>query len=583
MLRLISATIAILDRREKKQLFMFTVMRVALVAFDLATLAAVGLVFSEAASALASQPDGEIPFWGSLVPEFGSDNFIFFCIGATVGIAAKFVLAAVLLTKTQLFLASLEAKYSGELVNDVISDGVSRLEASSLAELQWLWNRSTQIVFTQLLGIGLTFLADSLLVLAILISATIFSPVSSLVAAVYFGATLMFVQAILRPRIVRQGRNLRNATVAMTNDSRNLVVVFREILVGQRSEYFVKKFARSRFVAAASQAKYTVLSQLPRPFLELVLTAGFTLLVVWASTDSSFIPRNEGLGLLAVAALRLASLFIPIQKAFASLNFLSQQVEEGLDQLKALGGGHAEQEPASEARASAPKLASSHPEILVDDVSYSYPGAGSPALENISFEVAPHDFIAITGPSGSGKTTLVDLMLGLRTPSRGSISLGGWQASDALTSAQFSLGYVPQRPGIIPGSLRLNLSLGDVGEGESDSRCWDALEKAHLAEVVRRLPDGLDSDLGKHGDALSGGQLQRLGIARALYRKPRVLFLDEPTSAVNLNLSGDLVRTLSELNSDGMTVILISHSEAVARQAKRRIFLENGKLIKGPS
>lgn len=208
----------------------------------------------------------------------------------------------------------------------------------------------------------------------------------------------------------------------------------------------------------------------------------------------------------------------------------------------------------------APRLATTRasiptgaPRVTIDALSFAYPG-GKDVLANLSLEVAAGEHVAIVGPSGGGKSTLVHLLTGTLTPAAGRIALDGADADAPTLRAASAL--VSQRTWLFTGTVRDNLTL--VAPTATDADLWEALTRARLADEVRALPAGLDTVIGERGAGLSGGQAQRLSLARAFVSGRRLLVLDEPTSSIDLASEAALRRTLAELGPD-YTVILVTH------------------------
>jgi ABC-type multidrug transport system fused ATPase/permease subunit len=185
-------------------------------------------------------------------------------------------------------------------------------------------------------------------------------------------------------------------------------------------------------------------------------------------------------------------------------------------------------------------------------------------------------FYGFIGQSGAGKTTLANLLLGLIDPTAGAVRVDEIPLPLlSRTSWQKSFGYVPQDPFILDGTVRENITFGQPA---SDDEIWRALRLARLRDVVERLDGKLDARVGENGRQLSGGQVQRLAIARALLRAPDVLFLDEATSALDTLTEAELLGTLSELRGQ-TTIIMITHRMHALRDCDNIFVLENGRLI----
>jgi ABC-type multidrug transport system fused ATPase/permease subunit len=174
-----------------------------------------------------------------------------------------------------------------------------------------------------------------------------------------------------------------------------------------------------------------------------------------------------------------------------------------------------------------------NPVVSLRNVEISYPEAKTPALKSINLDLSIGDKVAIVGPTGSGKSTLLDVILGMRSQDTGEVRISHENPEEAIKKWPGAISYVPQEIEIVPGTIRENLCLGYKSDEINETYLWSALEVANLARFVRESKFGLDTELGERGVSISGGQKQRLGIARALLTAPKLLILDEATSSLD--------------------------------------------------
>ena len=211
-------------------------------------------------------------------------------------------------------------------------------------------------------------------------------------------------------------------------------------------------------------------------------------------------------------------------------------------------------------------------------VSYHYPGSPTLSLSGINLQIRCGEAIAIVGRSGSGKTTLADLLLGLLDPTAGTIEVNGQPIHSLRAEWRGIAGLVPQDIFLIDDTVRRNVAFGLPDAVIDDARVWHALGMARLEERVRTLPQGLDTPVGERGAMLSGGEHQRLGIARALYTDPDILVLDEATSALDATTEKEFIGTLQSLRGT-KTILAITHRATSADWCDRMLVIREGQII----
>jgi len=181
------------------------------------------------------------------------------------------------------------------------------------------------------------------------------------------------------------------------------------------------------------------------------------------------------------------------------------------------------------------------------------------------------------GPTGAGKSTIADVILGVIEPDAGMVSMSGLPPDQAVMQWPGAVAYVPQDITVVDGSIRQNVGLGLPEALIRDDLVWESLERAHLAPLVREDRDGLDTVVGENGVRLSGGQRQRLGLARALYTRPRLIVLDEATSALDAETEQAVSAALDELEGY-VTLVIIAHRLATIRHCTSVAYLEDGRI-----
>ena len=215
--------------------------------------------------------------------------------------------------------------------------------------------------------------------------------------------------------------------------------------------------------------------------------------------------------------------------------------------------------------------------ISINNIVYRYPHTDRDVLNGISFEIPLGKSIGVIGESGSGKSTLADVILGILTPTSGTVMYGNMDVHKHPLKWSKKLAYIPQSIFLCDDTIRNNVAFGIDEDKIDDEKVWKALREAQLEQFVKSQPDGLDSMVGERGVRISGGQRQRIGIARALYDNPEILVLDEATSALDTGTESAVMEAIDKL-SGTMTLIIIAHRLTTIKNCDYVYKVENGNI-----
>ena len=268
------------------------------------------------------------------------------------------------------------------------------------------------------------------------------------------------------------------------------------------------------------------------------------------------------------------SSFPTVVNQFSALINLLPILTKGLESVSSIGEVLSSDE--IEENEGKEELLSLRGEYAFKQVSFSYPGSSKEVLHGLDFTVKQGETIALVGESGSGKTTILNMLIGFILPSGGQLMLDGkdMKGLNLRTYRRF-LSVVPQTPVLFTGTVRENITYGL--EHVSEEQIAQAVEAANLSEVVKRLPQGLDTMIEEHGANLSGGQRQRISIARALIRNPQVIILDEATSALDSISESEIQEALERLTK-GRTTFIVAHRLSTVRGADRILVIGQGRI-----
>jgi ABC-type bacteriocin/lantibiotic exporter with double-glycine peptidase domain len=216
--------------------------------------------------------------------------------------------------------------------------------------------------------------------------------------------------------------------------------------------------------------------------------------------------------------------------------------------------------------------------LFVENLMYRHESNQKFSLVIDHLEANPGEMVAIVGSSGAGKSTFADLILGILLPESGTVRISGMTPSEAVSNFPGSIAYIPQKVFIDDCSVKENISLGFDQERVDDKDILEVLKVVHLDEWVRSLKNGIHTRVGESGNSMSGGQQQRLGIARALYTKPKLILMDEATSALDGQTEADISESIRGLKGE-VTVIVIAHRLSTIKDADQVVLLDSGKIL----
>lgn len=580
MFAIVHSSWRLLGQSEKRRLFLFMVGRVFLNFLDVFGLAAVGLL---AFVLVSGQPEHE--FFVAL--QLRENHLI---IVLVVVVATAFVVKAAvggtLVRGLLRFLARIESDFSNKIGADIFSGKLHSFRAKSRQEIEFAILRSTNVAISGILGQAANVLADlslALFIFAFLIFADWRVAIAMLVYIILF---LLSFQAFARKSIEKAGSDLGKGSISVHEAISNLSVAYREISVAGVLAVFLSSLADSRVKVANAGAYMGFVSVIPRLLMEVAVVVGGLGFLVFQ------LAFNEGkvdgviVGIFLLGGVRLLSALLPLHNAVMSFRYDAYSARLGQEMLREILEGGEEWEP-STARIQRTPL--EYPavnarglgiNVEVSDVSFRQDDApeGAQTLSGVTLSIAAGTTAALIGPSGSGKSTLADIILGLLVPENGRVRLDGFSPQEMVRNAPGKLAYVPQKPGMIRGTIAENIALG-VHQSEIDSSLLlQVSSQAGLSELIDRLPEGFHTDLGNHSDSLSGGQIQRLGLARALYTRPSLLVLDEATSALDAETEATISDNLEKLKGK-MTLVIIAHRLSTIQEADCVYVLEGGSLV----
>lgn len=470
------------------------------------------------------------------------------------------------------YLALFKHHISSQLLKTYLSQPYAFFLTNSTVELQRNVIEETSNVVDGVLQPIITGITKLIMCVAIVGFLVYLRPTVALVTMMVLGgfyATIYFFVHLRLQVLSIQRREYRRSRFKLTNEGLNGIKPL--ILSGQRNAY-AKAFATVSRLKALADARGQIISAVPRYGIESIALVG---LIVFAVLEFNMSDgQSNSLPLMTLYLLAGYRLLPALQTLYASVSRIRfdsaslSAVHEHLFSLREQNEAPDEKEVSGFSGA-----------IVLKNVSYSYPETSRPAISSVNLDIAANSSIALVGRSGSGKSTLVDLLLGLIQPQQGEAVVDGFALNSVRSQWQRQIGYVPQQIYLADDSVAQNIAFGVDPEAIDHDAVVRAARIADIhGHVVNELTDGYETIIGERGVKLSGGQCQRIGIARALYLDPNVLVLDEATSALDRTTENDIMESIRSLGDD-ITIVVIAHRISTVEACDLIYVLSEGRIV----
>lgn len=411
---------------------------------------------------------------------------------------------------------------------------------------------------------GLVILCAGILLMAV-------NPVMMMFIGLGIVILILLVQLIISRHNFQSGILRRQMNRERLKWMNQAVHGIKDVKIGRTEDFFVESYRQADWKFIRADYINHMWTVVPRICVEAVMVICVLLYVLLlVITEQDLVLFIPSLSALALAVVRLLPACNKINSELSRMSYgrssltsvleYTRQVRERKETLGAM--------PHQDV-----KLQES---IVLEGVSFCYEGRSEPVLEDVDMVVPIGSSVGIIGVSGAGKTTLVDVLLGLLTPASGRVLADGVDIRDCRDSYLMKIAYIPQMTFLMDDSIRSNVAMGVPAEKIDDGQVWEALRNAALDDLVHRLPEGLDTQVGERGIRLSGGERQRLGFARALYRRCPVMVFDESTSALDEATEASILESIHNLKA-GTTLIIISHRPSAIAGCDRIYRIEDAK------
>ena len=399
-------------------------------------------------------------------------------------------------------------------------------------------------------------------------------PLVSIIGFTLFGSAYSIIFYSVKIKLEKNGEKLtehQNIRIRSMNEGFGGI---KDILLMDRADQFKNRFRESSHIYGQAIGTQQTLSEIPKYWIELLAFGTMILLVLFLMLSlegdlSTIIPT---LSMFAMASYKLIPSFQQIYFYLSGIKFSQSAILSVGNDLK----NHLQNKQLKN-RSKDNKVLSY--DLNLENVFFKYPNKNLQVTNGVSIFIPENSMVGFVGPSGSGKSTLIDIILGLLIPSQGLMKVGGKKIDESNANVlQALVGYVPQTIFLGDCSIKHNIAFGLNDRDIDLSRIDSAVNQAQLNDLIDQLPEGLDTIVGEKGVQLSGGQRQRIAIARALYRNPKILVLDEATSSLDGMTEKKIMDSIYKIASD-ITVLIIAHRLNTIKECDMIYYMDDGKII----
>jgi len=442
-----------------------------------------------------------------------------------------------------------------------LSRNSSELAKTVLSEISLVVNNA----FTPALNLFSQFT----LLIAIFLFLLYMNPLLTLGVIFFIGGIYALIVFFVSKHLTKLGKQRLEANSKRFFHTNESFSAIKEVKFLGLEEIFLQRFTKPAKIYAEKQAVTQAIGILPRYALEMIAFGGIVAATLMINdSQNSLTEVMPTISLFAYAGYKMLPSIQQVYYSITQLRSASAAVDVLFNDLN---------EHKTTSKLNEKDEINFNNLIKVENISYKYPGADYESISNLYMDIKFGENIGIVGSTGSGKTTLVDILLGLLTPQSGSISIDGKKITEKnLRSWQSILGYVPQNVLLADATIEENIAFGQ--EDINHKKISESSKLSFIHDFIsNELNKGYKTNVGQRGVKLSGGQIQRIGIARALYNTPQILILDEATSALDNTTESFIMDSLKKMTRN-ITIIQIAHRLSTIKNCDRIIFLDKGRI-----
>ena len=568
----------VLSRADQRKVFAVAILQIGLGALDLIGVAAVGVLGALAVSGVQSREPGNRV--NTVLQVLHLQSASFQTQAAIIGLAAvvlligRTLLSVFFTRRTLFFLSRRGAVISANLISRLLTKSLLTIQERTTQETLYAVTYGVDTIMLRILGVTVTLIADISLLSVMALGLFIVDPIIAFSTFAVFAVIGLILYKLMYVRARELGVQFSRLAVVSSEKIVEVLGSYRESVVRNRRDYYSREIGRLQMNLAETTAEMSFMPNISKYVIETTVVLGSFLIGVTQFLLQDAIHAVATLSVFLAAGSRIAPAVLRVQQGSVTIRGNLGIAAPTLDLIESLGD-------AVQVENVDDSVDISHEgfegKIEVRDVSLTYPTKEIPAISNITLDIPLGKSVAFVGTSGAGKTTIIDVILGVLNPDKGTVKISGKPPLETFAKWPGAVSYVPQDVVISNGTIRENVALGFPIAVATDELVIDALRVAQLDDFVANLPNGLDTPVGERGAKISGGQRQRLGIARAMFTKPLLLVLDEATSSLDGETEANITDAINALRGS-TTVVMIAHRLSTIRDADIVVYLADGKV-----
>ncbi len=464
--------------------------------------------------------------------------------------------------------------FSTRLMEAYMKQPYSYFQKKNTAEILRSVNTDTGNMYTVIVNV-LQLISQGFTAFLLITYLAVTNIMMTLIVAGLLGFCALLVIFILQRKMRALGREVQRVGAGIIKNAKQAFEGIKEVKIMNKERFFIENYRNVYKKSTSIELIYNLMSYIPKYLIETVCIIGilaYLAVVIMSGGDlSKLLPQ---LSVFAVAAFKLLPSINALYSHFSNVLYNKASIDliyRDIREVEAI-----ENEDLIDGEVEKLHF---EKEIAIHSLTFAYDDTDKNVLEDVSFTIKKGESVAFIGESGGGKTTLVDNILGILTPQKGTITVDGKDINEISRSWHKDIGYIPQQIYLLDDSIRNNVAFGVVTEDIDDEKVWSALKGAKLDGFVRKLDEGLETNVGEAGTRLSGGQRQRIGIARALYHDPDILVFDEATSALDTETEKEVMEAIDGLHGS-KTMLMIAHRLSTIENCDHVYRVENKKIEK---